>query len=78
MTDAEFQVGSALRLPSPDGSFDVVYAAAVVLYLRALAEVRRVLRPGGIVAVADDVSTILLARPSRAVDCGRRRREQIW
>lgn len=63
---AAFEVGSALQLPFPDGSFDVVYATAVVLYLRdpvrALAEMRRVLRPGGIAAVADDdVSTVVFS-----------------
>jgi len=66
ITTATFQVGSASRLPFPDASFDAVYATAVVLYLRdpvrALAEMRRVLRPGGIAAVADDdVGTIVFS-----------------
>jgi SAM-dependent methyltransferase len=42
--------GDCHRLPFPDRSFDVVYGNAVLAHLergRALAEVRRVLRPGG-------------------------------
>ncbi len=63
---AEFAVGSAYALPFADGSFDVVYANTVLLYLRdpvrALSEMRRVLRPGGIAAVSDDdISTIVFS-----------------
>jgi SAM-dependent methyltransferase len=56
--NAEFQTGSVLELPFEDESFDVVYANAVLFYLRepirALVEMRRVLRPGGVAAVSDD------------------------
>jgi SAM-dependent methyltransferase len=56
--NAEFHAGSLYELPFPDASFDVVYANAVLIYLRepvlALAEMRRVLRPGGLAAVSDD------------------------
>jgi SAM-dependent methyltransferase len=45
----------AYQLPLPDGAFDVVVAAEVLEHLtddrRALAEIARVLRPGGVVAV---------------------------
>jgi ubiquinone/menaquinone biosynthesis C-methylase UbiE len=44
-------------LPFPDASFDVVHAHQVLQHLvdpvRALVEMRRVLRPGGLVAVRD-------------------------
>lgn len=64
--NVNFEVGSAYEIPVPDSSFDVVYANAVVFYLRepvrALAEMRRVLRPGGIAAVSDDdLSTIVFS-----------------
>ncbi|HEX6197318.1 MAG TPA: methyltransferase domain-containing protein [Jiangellaceae bacterium] len=63
---AEFAVGSVYELPFAAGSFDVVYANTVLLYLRdpvrALSEMRRVLRPGGIAAVSDDdISTIVFS-----------------
>ena len=55
--NARFDVGSAYDLPFDDGSFDVVYAHQVMQHLsdpvRALREARRVLRPGGLVAVRD-------------------------
>jgi SAM-dependent methyltransferase len=64
--NVRFEVGSAYEIPFPNCSFDVVYANAVVFYLRepalALAEMRRVLRPGGLAAVSDDnLSTIVFS-----------------
>ena len=51
---ADFRVADALTLPFPDGTFDVVASALVINFipdrLRALAEMRRVTRPGGLVA----------------------------
>jgi ubiquinone/menaquinone biosynthesis C-methylase UbiE len=51
---AEFKVADALNLPFPDCSFDVVASALVINFVpdrpRGLAEMRRVARPGGIVA----------------------------
>lgn len=55
--NARFEVGDAYQLPFPDGAFDAVFAHAVLWHLReplrALAEMRRVLRPGGIVGIRD-------------------------
>jgi ubiquinone/menaquinone biosynthesis C-methylase UbiE len=64
--NAGFEPGSVNELPFGDGSFDVVYANAVLLYLRdpvrALAEMRRVLRPDGLAAVSDDdLGTIVIS-----------------
>jgi SAM-dependent methyltransferase len=57
ITNVRFEVGSAYALPFADGSFDAAFAHVVLLHLRepvrALAEVRRVLRPGGVVGVRD-------------------------
>jgi ubiquinone/menaquinone biosynthesis C-methylase UbiE len=60
--NARFEVGSVYELPFPDDSFDAAFEANVFEHLkeplRALREMRRVLRPGGIVGLRDaDVST---------------------
>jgi SAM-dependent methyltransferase len=51
---ADFRVADAQALPFPDGVFDVVASALVINFIpdrpRALAEMRRVGRPGGLVA----------------------------
>lgn len=55
--EIDFQVASVYAVPFPDGSFDVVHAHQVLQHLGdpvgALGEARRVLRPGGLVAVRD-------------------------
>ncbi|GAA2023960.1 methyltransferase domain-containing protein [Agromyces tropicus] len=55
--NAEFRTGDAYALPFEDDSFDVVHAHQVLQHLArpvdALREARRVLRPGGVVAVRD-------------------------
>lgn len=52
-----FDVGDAYELDHPDDAFDVVHAHQVLQHLgdpvRALTELRRVCRPGGLVAVRD-------------------------
>ena len=68
--NAEFQTGSVYELPVEDATFDVVYANAVLFYLReperALAELRRVLRPGGLAAVSDDDLGTIVTSPESA------------
>jgi ubiquinone/menaquinone biosynthesis C-methylase UbiE len=53
----EFEVGDVFDLGYPDDSFDVVHAHQVLQHLadpvRALREMRRVRRPGGLVAARD-------------------------
>jgi SAM-dependent methyltransferase len=55
--EADLVVGDVHALPFPDGSFDVVHAHQVLQHVadpvRALAEMRRVCRPGGVVAARD-------------------------
>ncbi len=52
-----FEVGDLFELPFEDGTFDVVHAHQVLQHvgdpLAALIEMRRVCRPGGLVAVRD-------------------------
>jgi ubiquinone/menaquinone biosynthesis C-methylase UbiE len=57
VTNLSFRVGDIYNLDFPDLSFDIVYAHQVLQHLsdpvRALREMRRVLAPGGVVAVRD-------------------------
>jgi SAM-dependent methyltransferase len=57
VANARFEVASVYELPFPDGSFDAALAHVVLMHLRepvrALREMRRVLRPGGVVGVRD-------------------------
>lgn len=66
----EIRQGSILELPYADGTFDAVWCANTTQYLddaelaRALAELRRVTRPGGLVAVKDVDGTLSTVRPA--------------
>jgi len=57
LSNVSFQTGSAYELPFEDGHFDIVTENALLMHLsepeRALAEMVRVLKPGGLVAVRD-------------------------
>ncbi|MFI7597565.1 class I SAM-dependent methyltransferase [Actinoplanes sp. NPDC049681] len=57
LTTVDFAVGDVHALDFPDDSFDVVHAHQVLQHVgdpvQALREMRRVTRPGGIVAVRD-------------------------
>jgi ubiquinone/menaquinone biosynthesis C-methylase UbiE len=59
LTNCRFQAGTAESLPYPDGRFDVVVSSFVIHHLPedaqvpALREMRRVLRPGGSLLVAE-------------------------
>jgi ubiquinone/menaquinone biosynthesis C-methylase UbiE len=65
-----FRHGDGTRLPFPDGSFDATVAVTVLLHVpasdRVLAEMLRVSRPGGRVAVMDqDLGTLAIDHPDR-------------
>ena len=55
--NAAFHVGNVFDLPFEDSSFDVAHCHAVLMHIpdvqAALAEVKRVLKPGGIVAARE-------------------------
>jgi SAM-dependent methyltransferase len=65
----EFIEGSVYELPFAEATFDVVLANTVLMHLgdplRALREMRRVLRPGGIAAVSDDDLSTAVWSPER-------------
>ena len=66
----EVTSGDVMALPFEDASFDVVHAHQVLQHLAdpvgALAEMRRVTRPGGIVAVRDAVYSAMTWFPEPA------------
>lgn len=71
--NAGFEVGSVYELPFDGASFDVVYAHQLMQHLSdpvwALREARRVLRPGGLVAVRDsDYQTMVHAPVESALE----------
>lgn len=65
----EVRQGDLRALPVPDGSVDAVWCANTTQYLddaglaAALAEFRRVLRPGGLLAVKEIDATLITVRP---------------
>ena len=67
--NAEFVTSSVYELPFENAAFDVVYANAVLMYVRdqvlALTEMRRVLRPDGLAAVIDDDLGTVVISPDR-------------
>lgn len=66
----EAQVGNVLELPYPDDAFDAVWFANTTQYLTdeelraALAELRRVVRSGGLVAVKEFDATLFRVLPA--------------
>ena len=67
-TNAHFEVADIYRLPFTDATFDAAFANGVLMHLRepgrALAEVRRVLRPGGIAGLRDPDFGAMLHAPA--------------
>lgn len=66
-----FTAGDACDLPVPDDSFDAVIASRLFIIMprrrRALAEMHRVLRPGGRCFIAEPRSALRAAVPLRAM-----------
>ena len=68
LANLEFQAASVYRLPFVDASFDAAFTCAVLQHLSApvaaLREIRRVLKPGGVIGVVDGVSTVTFRYPT--------------
>lgn len=65
----KFQIMDAHHLQFPDGSFDIVFGVSVLHHLeleKGLAEVRRVLKPGGIMIFAEPLDMNPVGRLVRA------------
>jgi len=65
--NVRFEQGSIYEIPFPDASFDVAVAHYVIEHVsdppRALREMRRVLRPGGVAAIKDPYYPAFVFRP---------------
>ena len=63
-----FEVGNIYEIPYPDASFDAVFAFTVLEHVRepqrALREMRRVLKPGGVAGIYDPDYEAMLQEPS--------------
>lgn len=68
VTNVRFEVGNVYALPFSEAAFEGALAHTLLVHLsdplRALKEMRRVLRPGGIIAVSDDDFSTMVWSPS--------------
>lgn len=68
--NATFHVGDVTELPFEDDTFDVAHCHAVLMHIpdtsAALAEVRRVLKPGGIIACREAIVASSFLEPGSA------------
>jgi len=70
----ELVVGLADRLPASDGAIDIVVSSFVLQLVpnrsRALREIRRILRPGGVLAFTTWLASDEVFAPSSICGCG--------
>lgn len=68
VVNVTFQAANVYELPYPDGSFDALFACAVLQHLAvplaALKEMHRVMRPGEVIGIVDGSSTITMRYPT--------------
>ena len=69
--NATFHVGDVTALPFPDGFFDVAHCHTVLMYVpdtqAALAEVKRVLKPGGLIACREMICESSFVHPDMGI-----------
>ena len=68
IANVAFEAASIYQLPYADGSFDAAFTCAVLQHLAAplaaLKEIRRVLKPEGVIGIVDGSSTITFRYPT--------------
>ena len=68
VNNVQFKIGNIYDIPFPDASFDAVFAFTVLEHvrepLRAMREMRRVLKPGGVAGIYDPDYGTMLQTPS--------------
>ncbi len=71
VSNVRFQVASIYELPFPNSSFDAVFEHTALMYLheplKALHEMRRVLKPGGVIGLCDGDTTGNILTPSNPI-----------
>jgi SAM-dependent methyltransferase len=76
VTNVHFGVDDICDLSFPDSAFDAVFGHTILMQfedpIRALAEVRRVLKPGGIVGFREPIFSSNLAEPPASAQ------DQLW
>src|SRR5512138_989594 len=68
VSNVRFEIGNIYEIPYPDSSFDAAFAFTVLEHvrepLRAMREMRRILKPGGVVGIQDPDYGAQLQTPS--------------
>ena len=83
VANVRFEIANSYQLPFHDSTFDAVFAHTLLEHLAepdvALAEMHRVLRPGGVIGVRDsDWGGVVLSPHDEAVLNFFKIREQVW
>lgn len=83
ISNARFEVGSVYDLPFLDAAFDAAFSRSVLEHLsqpvEALREVRRVLRPGGVIGLRDgDWGSRIIAPASPLLEEGLALYARLW
>lgn len=83
VSNARFEVANVYELPFDDEPFDAVFSSAMLEHLgepsRALTEMKRVLKPGGVIGVRDsDWGGVLLWPSDPLVEELISNREKVW
>lgn len=71
IANVAFRAASIYQLPYADASFDAAFACAVLQHLAAplaaLKEIRRVLKPGGVIGIVDGSATLSFRYPTNSL-----------
>jgi ubiquinone/menaquinone biosynthesis C-methylase UbiE len=83
ISNVRFQMANVFDLPFPEGSFDAVFAHTLLHHLtqpiRALKEMKRVLKPGGVIGVRNvDDGGRIIAPTNRELEDYYDLHERIW